>query len=127
MPYVCSDLWLGSSAPGRRSRSARCSGGDVDHHTCRVAELQHSEPGSMLQPDAEPNNTFPVLGQYDLLHLRKGGSQLVRHRLGARPVVVAGGALEGCLDQRPALQRQVLVIALTKGDRPDRLAPVAWS
>src|SRR4029453_4035636 len=41
------------------------------------------------------------------------------------PVVVAGGALEGCLDQRPALQRQVLVIALTKGDLADVLDPVA--
>jgi hypothetical protein len=79
----------------------------------------------MVEPDAEPDYTFPVLGQPDLLHLPKVGGELVGHCLGAGPVVVAGGALESRLDQRPALQGQVLVVALTKGDLADVLDPVA--
>ena len=49
------------------------SGGDVDHHADRVAQLEHAEPGPVVEPDAEPDQPLPVFGQPDLLHLGQAG------------------------------------------------------
>src|SRR5829696_7332030 len=100
------------------------SGGDVDHHPDRAGQLQDPEAGAVVEADADADHALPVLGQAELADLGQGRGELVGHGLGARPVVVAGRALEGGLDEGVALQGEELVVGLAEGDLADVADPV---